>query len=327
MMIREYEKKLSFLYENNRQLHQKEYEARKREIEKVIPEVSQIDKEISRLCIELSLCQLRGNKIKENDINNFKNKITDLRVKKSELLVSKGYEMDYLEMQYTCSKCKDTGYIGTERCSCYKNNLVKIYYNNSDLKDLILEDNFNTFNLQFFSSEHKNGDNESPRSNMKKILGRALSFIKGFKDNYENILFYGNSGTGKTFLSACIAKELLDMGYLVIYKTSEELISDLRKVRFENDNVLYDNLVECDLLVIDDLGTEQMSDFSKTELFNILNTKLLKKKRMLISTNLSLDEMMRTYSERLTSRLMGNFSLFKFYGEDLRILKNIKKIK
>ena len=162
---------------------------------------------------------------------------------------------------------------------------------------------------------------------MEKILSKALNFIKTFDKSKDNLLFYGNSGTGKTFLSHCIAKELLDKGYFVVYRTAEELIQNLRKIRFENHRDLEKLLLDCDLLIIDDLGTEQINDFSKTELFNLLNKRLLKEKNMLVSTNYSLKELMSIYSERITSRLLGNFNLFKFYGDDIRVTKNLHSIR
>lgn len=324
-MNKEFERKISALYDELQIKDSNDLLDRRNEIQNVLPEVIEIEKQISKFCLELSLKAIRERSSSSINLNSLKETITDLRIKKSELLVSKGYSLDYLEMKYFCPKCKDTGYVGTSRCSCYKENLVKLYYDSSDLKELISDANFDKFTIECFSKEKHPDDPESPKTAMKKTLTKSLSFIKNFGTNYDNLLFYGNSGTGKTFLSSCIARELLTKGYLVIYRTSEQLISDLRKVRFDNNTLLYDTLISCDLLIIDDLGTEQMSDFSKTELFNIVNTKLLKKQPMLINTNLSLDEMMKTYSERLTSRLIGNFSLYKFFGEDLRIVKNLSR--
>jgi DNA replication protein DnaC len=154
-----------------------------------------------------------------------------------------------------------------------------------------------------------------------------MYFIETFSNSKDNLLFYGNSGTGKTFLTHCIAKELLDRGILVIYKTAEELIKNLREVRIENNTDMEDLLVNCDLLIIDDLGTEQISNFTKTELFNLINKRLLKEKKMIVSTNYTLEELSKTYSERITSRLFGNFTLCKFYGEDIRVKINLNKIK
>ena len=147
-------------------------------------------------------------------------------------------------------------------------------------------------------------------------------YIPNFSNHNANLLLCGPSGTGKTFLSWCIAKELLDRGYLVIYKTSAEIMSDLRNIVIENNSILKDLLINCDLLIIDDLGAEQVTDFTNTELFNLINTKLLKNKKMLISTNLTLHQISKLYSDRLYSRLAGNFRNFTFYGDDLRIKEN-----
>jgi DNA replication protein DnaC len=117
----------------------------------------------------------------------------------------------------------------------------------------------------------------------------------------------------------------LDKGFLVVYRTADDLIHDLKRIKFENDSNLEDMLLNCDLLVLDDLGTEQITDFSSTELFNFLNKKLLMNKKMLISSNYALEKLSRTYSERITSRLFGNFNLFKFYGDDIRIKTNLDK--
>ncbi|WP_040214710.1 DnaA ATPase domain-containing protein, partial [Clostridium polynesiense] len=140
------------------------------------------------------------------------------------------------------------------------------------------------------------------------------------------LMFYGNSGTGKTFLSHCIAKELLDSGNLVVYRTSEDLMKNLKDIRFNNNHELEELLINCDLLIIDDLGAELSNDYYVTELFNFLNLKLLKRHKMIISTNLTIEQITKTYTERLSSRLFGNFILFKLYSEDIRVKKNLSRI-
>ena len=173
---------------------------------------------------------------------------------------------------------------------------------------------------------HKVSDDKfSPRKNMDNIVSYVTSeYLPNFNNSNTNLLFYGNPGSGKSYLSYCIAKELLDLGFLVVYKTSEELIRDLRDIKFNNNAKLEELLIECDLLIIDDLGAESKSDFSITELFNLINRKLLRNKKMLISTNLSLPNITNIYSERIYSRLLGDFKLFKFYSDDIRIKLNLK---
>ena len=126
-------------------------------------------------------------------------------------------------------------------------------------------------------------------------------------------------------MSYCIAKEVLDKGYLVVYKTSDELLQNLRDIRFYNNSNLQSLLFDCDLLIIDDLGAEHLNEFSVSELFNILNRKILNNKKIIISTNLPLSDIVKRYSERISSRLLGDFKLFKFYSEDIRVYKNLEK--
>lgn len=326
-MINAYQSEILKIYENIRDDESKALLRRRKEIEGKIPEVLELERKIGKLCVELSISALKDIQNRNEYLKNLKTTITDLRVQKSELLFKNGYPITYLEHNYKCEKCKDTGFIGSEKCSCYKQYLVKVYYKNSDLNELIKENNFDNFNIEYYSHRKTGSEPESPRKNMEKIFTRCMSFIRNFDSAKENLLFYGNSGTGKTFLSNCIAKELLDKGYLVVYRTSENLIQNLKHIRFDGDEELEDLILNCDLLIIDDLGTEQISDFSKTELFNLLNRKILKNKKMIVSTNCTLEEILHIYSERISSRLLGNFGLYKFFGDDIRIKKNLGKAK
>lgn len=320
-MINNHHLEIMKLYDDIREHQKDSLNQRKNEIKYAIPEIDQIEQRIGNLCIKVSMSAFQDMTNRDEYLNTLKEDIRDLRVKKSELLVAHGYPVDYLDLHYTCSKCKDTGFVGTEKCSCYRQKLNKIYYKNSDLFSACETNNFSSFNIDFYSDQVSGREKYSPKENMKSIFNKSLNFIDTFNNSNENLLFYGNSGTGKTFLSNCIAKELIDKGYFVVYKTAEELIKNLRDVRFNGNEILEDHILNCDLLIIDDLGTEISSEFSKSELFNLLNTKLLKNKKMLVSTNYSLDELLNIYSERITSRLFGNFTLCKFYGKDIRLQK------
>jgi DNA replication protein DnaC len=326
-MIKGYQTKILALYDKVRLEEENAFRSRKTNIEKTHPEIIELDKKIGKLCIELSISAMKSINNRDQYLHNLREKIMDLRMKKSELLVSNGFDMDYLNLHYKCSKCRDTGFIGNNKCSCFKLKVVDVYYAGSELRSLLKINNFDNFKLDHYPSKKSEVEPTSPKNNMEKILSKSMSFLKNFDSTDENLLFFGSSGTGKTFLSHCITKELIDKGYFVVYKTSEELIKALKEIRFNNDTSLEELLINCDLLIIDDLGTEQISDFTKTELFNLLNTKLLKQKKMLVSTNLALDSLLNTYSERITSRLLGNFTLCKFFGDDIRVKKNWTKDK
>lgn len=323
-MIRGYQSSLIKVYEDIRASEEKSLKLRREEIEKKLPEVIRAENEIARLCLKLSINILNNVESKDVYLKELKEKITDLRIRKSELLVSNNYPIDYLDLHYRCPECKDTGFIGKNKCICYKQKLVELYYENSDLKEVLKKNNFENFNIELYSYRKTGNEPISPRKNIEDIASKSWNFIEKFSSSDENLLFLGNPGTGKTFLSNCVAKELLDRGYLVLYRTAETLIHDLKHIRFNNDDILEDLLLNCDLLIIDDLGSEQITDFSKTELFNLLNRRLLKKNKMLISTNYDLEDLLKIYSERISSRLLGEFTLCNFFGEDIRIHQNIK---
>lgn len=325
MMIKGYQTEILNIYDKIRDDEAKALNNRKAEISNKFPEIIELDNQIQKLSLQMAVSILKSND-GEKTIYDYKESITDLRIKKCEMLVERGYDPEYLTLHYHCNKCKDTGFIGTVKCSCYNQKLIRLYYKNSELENTIAVNNFDNFDLNLFSS-HKLGDEKySPRKNMENNLEYILKdYLPNFSKISTNLLFYGNPGSGKTYLSYCISKAVLDHGYLVVYKTSDELIKNLREIRFNNDSNLESLLLECDLLIIDDLGAEYLNEFSVTELFNIINKRILTNKKMLISTNLTLPGITKQYSERIASRLIGEFKLCKFYSEDIRIKKNLEK--
>ncbi len=278
-MIKGYKSEILKEYEKIREKESLALKNRRKEIKIKLPKILELEEEIAKLSIEMSINILKNPDKSEEYVNIIKNKITDLRVKKSELLVSNGYDMDFLEMHYNCNKCKDTGFINNKKCSCYKQKLIKLYYRNSDLKHILKTNNFSNFNFEYFTNEKTDFHSDTPRKNIEKILDKMWHFIENFNKTDEDFMFIGNPGTGKTFLSNCIAKELLDRGNFVVYRTADELIQNLRSIKFNNDKHLEDILINCDLLIIDDLGTESINEFSKVELFNFINKKLLMRKK------------------------------------------------
>lgn len=324
-MIKGYQAELMNMYEKIRTEENHKLAQRREEIKNKYPEILEIDTTIQKLCLNLSMAALKGIN-NPKDLDNIKDDITDLRAQKYEMLVSHGYSPEYLNLHYNCAKCKDTGFIGIEKCSCFKSKLVKLYYKDSELEEAVKTNNFKNFNIDLYPNRKLNDEKYTPRKNIEDILDYITrEYLPTFKNSNTNLLFYGNSGTGKTFLSWCIAKELLDRGFLVVYKTADDLLRALKDIKFNNDTDLENLLINCDLLIIDDLGSEQITDFSSTELFTLINKKILKNKKMLISTNLTLPLISKRYSERISSRIIGEFKLFKFFAEDIRIQLNLKR--
>lgn len=328
MMINGYQSEILKIYDNIQKEEKKALQKRKDEISNKYPKIMEIDTEIQKLSLNMALAAIKSDN-SQRTINSFKEKITDLRASKCEMLVEHGYTTDYLSLHYHCNKCKDTGFIGNKKCQCFNEKLIELYYKDSDLQTIVKTNNFDNFDLSLFSAQKNGNEKYSERKNMQNNLDYIMNqYLPKFKSLSTNLLFYGNPGSGKTYLSYCIAKALLDTGNLVIYKTSEEIIKNLRDIRFNNANPSLEKLLfQCDLLIIDDLGAEHLNEFSITELFNIINKRILTKKKMLISTNLTLPAITKNYSERIASRLLGDFKLCKFYSEDIRIKQNFIKNK
>jgi len=313
-------------YDKKRLESRSDLEYRKKEIYEMIPELKKIDEEISIISINISKLTFSKPDNYIEEIENLKKKLNSLNNRKSSIYKKHGIPEDYLKPSYECSICEDTGYVGTgERCICFKQKIINQQYKMSNMEHMLKKENFDTFNINIFSSKVYPSENLSPRKNMKNIYKECKKFTLSFKDTKNNLLFYGGTGLGKTFLCNCIAKELIDDGFTVLYQTAFkmfEVISNY-KFKYNNDNNIYNKehyemLFSADLLIIDDLGTESNNSFTKTELFNIINSRLISGKNTLISTNLSIENIGKHYTDRIVSRILNNYIGCKFYGKDLR---------
>lgn len=327
-MIKGYQAEVLKRYDEIQTIEKNNLKDRIKEIKAKHPEIIKIDDEIKILSVRLPLLILKSTTT-DADVEKLKDKITDLRAKKMESLVARGYTPDYLMLHHRCNKCSDTGYIGTKRCECFKEKLIKLYYKDSALENILTKYNFKDFDLSLFPNQTDPAypnQKITPFENMQRIYDFVTSqYIPKFDRTDINLLFLGPSGTGKTFLSYCIAKELLDNGHLVVYKTADELIRMLSEIRFNKNKAYEELIINCDLLIIDDLGSEQITEFSKTEFFNLLNKRLLLSKKMLISSNLDANDLDNNYDRRISSRLLGNFKLMRFFANDLRIEKKRRR--
>lgn len=294
------------------------------EIYRRIPQIQDID----RLISEYSLQQAR--KLLEGDataLEASRREIRDLSAKKAQLLSASGYPADYLEPVYTCADCQDTGYAGNQKCHCFQKAIIDLLYTQSNLKEVLQRENFDTFSLDFYSANYIDKITGQTSLEMAKhALRICRHFTDTFADEFQNLLFYGDTGIGKSFLSNCIAKELMDRAYSVIYFTASELFGVFAKSAFDRDADAgnTESLIHtCDLLIIDDLGTELGNSFTVSQLFICLNERILRKKSTIISTNLSLNDVKSIYSERIFSRISSNFTFIKLAGDDIRLKKKL----
>ena len=317
-------------YDATRQKHRRKLDERRKTIYETLPELKRLDDQIVEMSIKQAKLSLAGD-VSALDGLAEKNKACSL--KKIELLQAAGFPANYLELQYTCPDCKDTGYINKEKCHCFKQAITDLLYSDSGLKNVLEKENFSTFSFRYFDDTTPDPVlGITPRQNITKVLTEVRRFLDNFDTNFENLFLYGNTGVGKTFLSNCIAKELLDTGHHVIYLTAYELFSLFEKYTFRNPNApdtdleiteQFSYLFDCDLLIIDDLGTELTNAFTNTRLYSCINERYLKKKATIISTNLSLSQFSELYSERIFSRITGYYTLLKLIGDDIRINRQL----
>lgn len=312
-------------YERKRDRSENELKSREKEVYSKLPELNDIDREIKGIGFKLTRLVLENPGDKDKIIAEAKIKMAALRNKKEQLLLRHNIPKNYLEMKYDCYVCKDTGFLKDGgKCNCLKQLLVNETYKMSNITSVLERENFNTFDSSVFSDLREEGANLSPQENMLNVLSICESFTMSFdKDNGENLLFYGPTGVGKTFMCNCIAKDLLDKGHIVVYQTAFQMFEIIEgyKFKYKKDSLTlenYDNIFKCDLLIIDDLGSELTNSFTNSELFNILNTRLLSAKKTIISTNLMPTVLGDQYGPRIFSRVFGNFRMVKFIGNDLR---------
>ena len=316
-------------YEQKRELAKQECEKKVENFYLKNKNLSNLVDNINKTSINLSKSILSGDKAQ---ISLLQKKLDELKKEKNNILKNLNITNSFFEPDYECKKCNDTGYLIDNNgimCTCLKQKLIDLQYNKSNIYNLE-KDNFSTFNDNLLSDipdEKKYNSSVSPRENINNIKKIALKFIENFDDpNEKNLLFTGNTGLGKTFLSNCIANEILAQGKTVLYQTAPIMLDEIIDYRFgKKDSFIYNNILNADLLIIDDLGTENLNSIKFTELFNVINSRLLNQNnhitKTIISTNLSLNNLFQNYDERIFSRLAGYYNICRFYGEDIRINK------
>lgn len=312
-------------YNKKRLKAEQDADLRKDELYDRVPNLEEIDKQITLNSIKISKLFLTKSLNQEEEISKIKFEIENLKNKKKELLIKYKIPQNFTEPDYECKMCSDTGYTQDgKRCKCFNKQITNHLYQMSNMVHMLKKENFDSFDINVFSSEPYSSEKLTPKQNMYNILQSCDDFCSNFDKTNMNLLFYGGTGLGKTFMCNCIAKSLIDEERVVLYQSAFNLFEILENHKFnratesEENRMNYNLMFESELLIIDDLGTEFNNSFTNAELFNIINERLITEKKTIISTNLSLEQLASTYSDRIMSRVFNNFIPLKFYGKDLR---------
>lgn len=312
---------ISRIIEKRRIENLKEQEKRKKEIYEKFPRIKVIDRTIASFGQQAAIKAQEGINVDE-----FKEKLKELDREKEEILSENSYPKDYLKIHYHCEICKDTGFVNTKTCSCRKKLIVEKKYSQSNISRLVQRENFRTFNANLYSKNLYKDYPISPYENIKRIVNDAKNYANNFPKSYMNLYIFGDVGRGKTFLINSIAKEILDKNYSVLYLTATKLFSFMNDYlyafseRKEELKEKYDLIFDSDLLIIDDLGSENDRNSNESNLFEIVNDRIINKKPMIFSSNYSEDELIEFYGDRIFSRIIGSSHVMEIFGEDLRLL-------
>lgn len=311
---------------NQRQFQNKyEQEQRITEVYERLPQIRQIDDAISTQAVACAKRLLEGDLGARQRL---KKQISDLREEKATLLEIYGYASDYMDMQYHCKECQDTGYVRGKKCHCFKKEEIRLLYSQSNIQEILEKENFSAFTFSYYDNKEVISQiGMTVTDYMKKIYRLCREYVERFNQKGGNLIFTGSTGVGKTFLTNCIAKELIDRFQSVIYLSANNLVEIFSKNKFHYDTEqemreTYQYILDCDLLIIDDLGTELNNTFVSSQLFHCINERLLRRKSTIISTNLSIDKLRDTYSDRISSRIISQYSIIPLYGEDIRTKKH-----
>ncbi|MBQ0009651.1 MAG: ATP-binding protein [Ruminococcus sp.] len=315
-------KKIAAEYRDKNLRAKQEAEKRAGELRLRFPEIETIDRELTQTGVRI-LRAAQGDPATYADrMAALKETNRELREARADFLRGHGISPDYGDVHYECDVCMDTGYVGGAMCRCMKRALVLAGYESSGIGKLIAKQRFDNFDLRYYTG--------ADREMMARNFEAATDFAETFSTDgpVRNLLFMGKTGLGKTHLSSAIAKTVIDGGYDVVYETAQNVFADFEKERFgrvaPGEDSPTARYLACDLLILDDLGTEMATPFSVATLYQILNARLNAEKSMIISTNITKEELSSRYADRITSRIFGEFELFFFSGKDIRSQKLMK---
>lgn len=301
-----------------------EQDERIAEVYEKVPQIEALSDEITATMAQAARKLLAGDRAAADKL---KKDAAFLKEQKQRYLEQNGYSADYLELQYVCPDCKDTGYADGKKCHCFRHMEIEVLYDQSNIREVLERENFETLSMEYYDKnriDEKTG--MTVYDYMAMVIEECRSYVERFKTEKGSILFTGNTGCGKTFLSNCIARELIRRYFSVVYLTATDMFDILAGSRFNgnDDDAAKDKaayILECDLLIIDDLGTELINTFTASQMFYCVNERLNRKKGTIISTNLTLNELQDAFTERVTSRIVSSYQVIPLIGDDLRLVR------
>ena len=288
-----------------------------------VPRIREIDRELRMTMAQAAMAAFQAGTDGKKELEAVRDKNLALQQERARL-VEENFEEGFLDETPICDKCGGTGYIGAEMCECLRE--LCRQEQKKELSQLLGsgKESFEHFRLDLYPAEYDPKLGASPRKLMQYVYNNALHYARTFTPESGSILMIGATGLGKTFLSACIARTVADRGYSVLYSTAMQLFSDFETAKFARSTESADasrKYFTCDLLIIDDLGTEMTTQFIVSALYQIVNTRLLEGRPTIISTNLPAAELKQRYSPQIASRLLGVYECYSFAGDDIRMLK------
>lgn len=305
----------------------RENEERRKAFVAMNPEYGELDRKIAQTSIQLTRVMLSGQKDITEAVAEIRDNNLAMQARQREILHANGCPDDFLEPKFHCSQCGDTGFVNGKMCACFKELLRQEAYEELNRSTPLELCSFRSFSVDFYPDKAENS-NLSPRQIMDKVKKSCWDYANHFTTNSPNLMFQGGVGLGKTHLSLAIAGKVISKGYGVIYGSAQNFFNTIESEHFgRGDDKQYTlNLLKsCDLLILDDLGTEFITQFTTATLYDIINTRILRRRPTIISTNFNIDGLKKKYDDRITSRLSGNYVRYQFVGSDVRITLKVKK--
>lgn len=304
-------------------VRQAQSDRRLSEVYQKIPQIRRIDAELRSQMLELAVAAFQSDNsdgVKDLAVKNLR-----LQSQREELLIAAGFPADYTDDKPVCSRCGDRGFVGSRMCACLAELCARQQIKELSALLKLGNESFDNFRIDYYSPVKHVDYGVSPRDNMEMVFEQCVQYARNFAVDSANLCFRGGTGLGKTFLAGCIAREVSGSGWSVVYDTAINVLDAFERTKFNNDEdaeEYTEQVLNCDLLILDDLGTEMKTQFTVSALYNIVNSRLLKNKKTLLTTNLTLNEMKERYTPQIMSRIEGEYTTMFFFGDDIRVMKN-----